>query len=451
MTNRLLTIDQWTEFLKQGKRRSKLKVPHLKQANLISYLFRPDGKLVKQVDLCCGRGFGKSVFAIFVATMALSLSPDEIGLFLEPDWKRVRRVFLKKWIQIVPSHLYTLNKSEQCITWLPTGSMLFYGPRNITGAQGAADDSQLGQDTTFIIDDEAALRCSKSMYINNMATIREPSNVRFYLTTSTPRIGPYEDLVTSEGHKLFRGTSHDNPYLPEGYVELLRSQMSKEQAEREIEGRFVALEGRIWKYFDDENLHDHEHDPSLPFFLFFDLGVATAAFVIAQRIRKDWVITAEYTPHRRQGSMDHNFARIRQDYGVPASIVAGADLESREHGSGKKNSWYVTKHFGQIPRVSCTGWRKDKEIQYAVLSYLICDADDRRRLFISKHLRSHDETGRGVMDVMKKDTWPEDDKASRFSDMLIHNNLSHMRDALLYGAVCKMAPPDYSMNQGFSK
>lgn len=452
MTKRLPTIEQWTAFLQQGKRRSKLRVPHEKQKNLISYLLQPDEKRIKQADLCCGRGFGKSIFAIFVATMALSLSPDEVGLFLEPDWKRVRRVFLKKWMLIVPNRLYEINKTEQCITWLPTGSLLFYGPRNVTGSYSTADDSQLGQDTTFIIDDEAALRCSPTMYINNLATIREPSNVRFYLTTSTPRIGPYKELVTSEGHKLFRGTSYDNPYLPDGYVENLRKHMSKAQAEREIEGKFVALEGRIWKDFDSElNRHEHRHDPMMPYFLFFDLGVATAAFAIVQRVGDDWIVTAEYTPHRSRGSMDENFARIKGAYGSPALVVAGADLESREHGSGKPNSWYVNKHFGRVTRKSPRDWRRNKEVQYSTLSYVICDVNDRRRFYVSKHLKSHDDGDRGALNVMLEDTWPDEDKYAKFSDMLQHNALSHMRDALLYGAVCAMAPPNYALHQGYSK
>ncbi len=149
--------------------------------------------------------------------------------------------------------------------------------------------------------------------------------------------------------------------------------------------------------------------------------------------------------------MDANFARIKKHYGNPAVVVAGADLESRDHGSGRPHSWYVNKHFGRIKRLSCTGWRKDKEIQHATLSYLICDVKDRRRFFVSKGLKSYDDNHRGVLEVMAEDTWPEEDKVSKFSDMLQHNALSHMRDALLYGAVCTMSPPSYSLHQGFSK
>ena len=153
--------------------------PHNKQKAILKHLFTPNSELVKQVDIVCGRGFGKSLFCIFIACIALSMASSVVGLFLEPDWKRVVRVFLKKWFHHVPRELYTINKGEQCITWI-NGALLFYGARNITGSYSSAEDSQLGQDTSFVIDDEAALRCSYGMYTNTLATVRVPGPYRFY-------------------------------------------------------------------------------------------------------------------------------------------------------------------------------------------------------------------------------------------------------------------------------
>ena len=119
----------------------KIGPPDPKMQELLEYLFKPDRENIKLVDLCCGRGRGKSVIAIDIACRALSRGPGEVGLFLEPDWKRVNRVFLKKWRKHVPPELYTINKGEQCITWF-NGALLFYGPRNITGSSLASEDSQ---------------------------------------------------------------------------------------------------------------------------------------------------------------------------------------------------------------------------------------------------------------------------------------------------------------------
>jgi hypothetical protein len=458
------TIEQWADFLKRGKPRSRIEPPHIKQKNLISYLFQPDGNRVKQVDLCCGRGFGKSFLSIFVATMALSLSPYETGLFLEPDWKRVRRVFLKKWRQIVPSDLYELNKSEQCITWKPTGSLLFYGPRNITGSYEGTEDSQLGQDTTFVIDDEAALRCSSMFYTNTLATIREPSNVRFYLTTSTPRVGDYQDLVTSEGHKLFRGTSEDNPYLPDGYVDLLKSNMSPEQAERELYGRFVALEGRVWKSWSDDpwpsgNVHPHEHEHERPYYLFFDPGVASGAWVVVQQVQpidehgrrlweRDpvWVVTAELMP-KRDGAVETVLSEVDAAYGRPLMVVAGADVNKRSDTDSRTPAMLVTNVWGQVPVIPIKGWMGDKILQHGRLNYGILDTRGRRSFCVSKNLIQHyPKTKRGILQLMKEDTWPE--KGRNFMEK--EGRLEHVRDALLYGAIGLMFKPSHGLQKALA-
>jgi hypothetical protein len=458
MTTPSLTVEDWCEFLKKEKRRSRLLPPHEKQKNLISYLFQPNDSWVKQADLCCGRGFGKSFLSIFIATMALSLSPDEVGLFLEPDWKRVRRVFLKKWRQIVPKSLYILNKSDQMITWLPTGSILFYGPRNITGSYQTAEDSELGTDVTFVIDDEAALRCSSAFYVNTLATIREPSNVRFYLTLSTPRIGEYQELVESKGHKLFRGKSSDNPYLPDNYVETLRANMSPDKAERELEGKFVALSGKIWKHWSDEawpagNIHHHAHEHENPFVLFFDIGVASSAWLIVQAVEPEhrghilwdhdpvWVVTAEYMP-KRDGSVDSILREIKRDYGTPIRVVAGADLDTRSSLDPKTAQWFITKHFGQVTTTPAKGvLMSDKEVQHDQLSYGILDTAKRRRFCVSKNLERHyPETRRGILEMMREDQFVE--RVTRGMTFLPkEHRLEHVRDAAMYGAVVCMFPP----------
>jgi hypothetical protein len=481
MTKSCLTIEQWTQVLNQDKPHGKhlIEVPHSKQQNLISYILQPDEQ-VKLVDLCCGRGFGKSFFAIYLATMALSRGPNECGLFLEPDWKRVRRVFLGTWQQIVPRRLYVLNKSEQCITWLPTGARLYYGPRNITGAMGATDDAQLGQNLTFIIDDEAALRCSHMMYLNNLATIREQSSARFYLTLSTPRVGEYSRLITSDGHKLFRGTSADNPYLPDDYVENLVSKMSPQMARREIYGEMVSLEGRIWEHWEETdwdlrlkryktsnwplgNVHPHKHDHDKPYFLFLDLGSRTSAWSIVQAVdpifggkrmwQHDpvWVATAEYTPNR-EGSAEAMFRRINADYGRPAVIVAGHDMTTGDSASGKTAQYFATTQWGGVQTKIVKGWIADKEIQHSRMSGMIHNTKNERRFCISQYFKSHDDTKRGLRELMLEDTWCDTNYRGKSTKngMPKEGRLEHIRDALLYGTVGMMSKPTFAERKAYA-
>jgi len=442
--------------------------PFGKQQELIDYIFRPDPHVVKQVDLCCGRGFGKSVVAIDIAIRALCMDPNAVGLFLEPDWKRIYRVFLKKWTKIVPPGMYKLNKNEQLIRWF-NGALLYYGPRNVTGSYGMAEDSQLGQDTTFIIDDEAALRCSRRMYANNLATIREQSPYRFYLTLSTPRVGAYKKLVTSPGHKIFRGHSDDNPYLPAGYVEQLKENMSADQVRRELYGEFVALEGRLWKSakydqsspdcaWPNGNRHDDWYGfrEGEPWWLFCDLGGATGAYVVVQRTEAYyrnarlfngpvWVAVADLCPHS-DASAARAFRILKENFGSPAGVTAGADMSTRTSGDGLTVAYFVRQTWGNVPIYPCDERFFNKQIQYDSLSFLMCSASGQRRFTIARDFVSLDENSRrGVREMIEEDIMPEENKR-RASDFLPKNReitVQHVRDALMMGAAKIMHPPDW--------
>jgi hypothetical protein len=446
--------------------------PDPKLQELIDYLFRPAPDEVKQVDLVCGRGRGKSIIAIDIACRVLSNDPNAVILFLEPDWKRINRVFLKKWRKIVPKELYTLNKGEQLITWLPTGALLYYGPRNITGSYEMSEDAQLGQDTTVVIDDEAALRCSQTLYTNTLATIRVPSDVRFYLTVTTPRIGPYQQLVTSPNHVLFRGKSRDNPYRPKGYVKTLMQNMSAEQARRELDGEFIALKGRVWKdakydpnpdnkdvAWPDGNRHDMftKYDPGRPWWLFCDLGSATGAYAVLQKTEAIyrgtqlfrepvWVAVADFCPNS-DASASRAMQMLNKHFGPPAGVVAGADINKRSEVDGSTVAYFAQKIWGNIRIYPCSETLYDRQLQYDTLSYLMCSANGERKFTIARDFVSLDTdlSRRGIREMIDWDQWPPLEKR-RESDFLPKTKdivVSHIRDALLMGSVMIMRPPQW--------
>jgi hypothetical protein len=427
--------------------------PFRKQRELINHLFEPAPKKIKQVDLVCARAYGKSVLAIDIATRALSINGRQVGLFLEPDWKRVNRVFLRKWRSIVPPELYHINRGEQCIKWI-NGSLLYYGPRNITGSYQASEDSQLGIDTTFIIDDEAALRCSRMMYTNNLGTIRLPSDVRFYLTLTTPRLGDYKDLVDSKNHVLFQGRSSDNPYLPEGYIETLREGMSKRQARRDIDGSFESLEGMVWddfipdKQYPKGNRHWAKFNPDRPWYIAGDIGLSSAYLIIQRYPEQDIndrrigngqvdVVVGEFAPSAEDTRS--TFMRIKNYYpGRPANFCTGIDTESTKSWVEGSKASEIINHkdlYWDLPILHPSGGERYKSTQFDRASGLVCTYDGRRRFLVSDKLVSHDsENRRGILELMAQDEYPDGPKRGDFLNK--DGKLEHMRDALFYWAAC---------------
>jgi hypothetical protein len=319
-----------------------------------------------------------------------------------------------------------------------------------------------GINLAWAIDDEAAYKFDEQKYLDIDAAIRVDTPYRFHDTLSTPKLGPYKDLVESPGHNLVHTTSFENPHLPPDWAENMAAQMGQEYMEQEILGRWVALSGRIWKHWSNEdwpagNIHRHKHNHREPYFLFFDLGVASSAWLIIQAVEPIhkgrtlwnhdpvWVVTAEYMP-RRDGSVDSILRQIKQDFGQPARVVAGADLTTRSSTDAKTANWFVIRHFGQVPTTPVKGaLLGDKEIQHAQLSYGIKDTRDRRRFCASSNIirplegkkRSKDK--RGIIELMEQDQWPE--KVTGMTFLPKEHRLEHVRDAAMYGAVACMFPP----------
>jgi hypothetical protein len=367
-------------------------------------------------------------------------------------------VFLAEWQRIVPRDFYALNKADMTIHCV-NGSTIYVRSRNV---DNSSREVIKGINLAWCIDDEAAYKFDEQKYFDTDAAIRISTPYRFHDTLSTPKLGPYRDLVESEGHNFVHATSYDNPHLPPGWAENMAAQMGQDYMEQEILGLWVALSGRLWDTWKnapwpDGNVHYHEHDFERPYFLFFDPGVATSAWHIVQPVDPVdeygrrlwgsefpvWVVTAEFMP-KRDGSVDRVLSEINEQYGAPIKVSTGFDVNTRASTDAKKPSFFITKHFGQVLVVPVTGWREDKEIQYNQLRYGILDTKGRRRLCVSKNLRQHyPETKRGILQMVEQDTVAE--KGAHF--MPKEGRLEHCRDSLLYGGITTMFPPRHGLYQ----
>jgi hypothetical protein len=444
--------------------------PHPKQLEVLNYLLAPNPNHLKKVDLVCGRGFGKSLLCIIIAVYCLNINGNQCGLFLEPDTKRVEKVFLAKWRKHVPGHLYNINYSKNRITWF-NGSVLYWDHRDIYGSLEARRDRDRGPDYTWVISDEEAIKCDIQQYSNTLAACREKGPVRFYLTATTPKIGEYKALISMDGHRVFVGTSHDNPHLPSDFIQTLMASMSRDQIRREIFAEFVALEGRIWREWDGENAwpkgnvhHGHsQFDPQKPWWLLCDLGSATASYVVVQKADPEqygqrlftgsvWVAVADLCPYH-DASAVRAFNRLKEEYGTPQGVSAGNDINTRSSGDGKSIAYHAQKVWPNVKVFPVDEHDFDKTIQFDRLSFLICSGDGNRRFCIAKNFREIEPEGRrGVKQVFEEDVWPDTPtSATEFLPKKATIMVQHTRDALLMGAAAFMSPPRWGYNSERTK
>lgn len=437
-----------------------------KYLEIFNYVLRDDPE-VKDVDLCCGLGFAKTTIAIQIAALTLNKDGNQRGLFLEPDWDRIDSIFLTKWIEHIPEELYTLDKGNHRIIW-HNGSTMLYRPRVITGARERVRGKFKGIEFTFVIDDEAAIGFDGEQQINTRARVRAASKCRYYFTLSTPLVGPYGRFINRKDSKLFRGRTRDNHYLlarDPNYEINLRKRMSPEQARRELDGELVALEGRIWRTADmskawPDGTRNDIHTgfkKGEPWWLFSDFGSATGAYAVMQQMDATqggrelfedpvWVAVADLCPHS-DASASRAFQRLKKEFGYPAGVVGGKDLNKRDEGSGKTISYFAQTNFGNVPIYPCAEDASAKQIQFDLLSFMMCSAvGAERRFTVARDFVSLDlESRRGILEMLDEDQWPTPDKR-RVNDILPKNKeieVQHIRDALLMGAMMVMNPPDW--------
>jgi hypothetical protein len=436
---------------------------------------------LRQFDICAGRGWGKTMFAIALAVKLLTDYPGITIKFLEPDWKRIREAFLPKWYKMVPQEIYSINRGDNCIT-LVNGSTLFYGVRNVTGNKQLASDGGRGPDVAAIIDDEAAVQCSKELYTNNLPAIREAGCPNLlYITISTFQYGDYELLIDTPGHDVIYGRTADNTYLPPGLEATMRASMPDDVAAIELDSKRGKPAGRIWSHFTEKAwpegniLEGYEFDPSKPWYLGCDLG-NHGAFQIYQCppakhpetgghvldgsllcMVEEWTVNNDVDPDTDVGGFEGILKMIVRKYckgnpkkNKPKCVFIGHDVNTPGQMKGKA----ATQVLGALnwPFMYPAGPIAGKDVQrtHATMMmwekrFVVAATKDKHGKWKTKQ-HFGEGKARGILRVITQDTYPkgkqgvfDKDKASGDPRSSIEDD----RDAMLYTCVLWKHPDEY--------
>jgi hypothetical protein len=290
--------------------------------------------------------------------------------------------------------------------------------------------------------------------------------------TTTPRIGWLYDYLQrwgltgdddiqiskDEATVAFYGRTADNPHNNDLDTRL-RETYSKEFAAQELDAKWVSLSGRIWAAFGEQhwpegNISNHRYNPSRPYILAVDLGVRSA-WGIWQRfpainkegrmphsgVREIDVLVAEYVPNH--GNARELVATIDKRFGRPAKVIAGADVNTRAITDGLKPSYFFTSKWPGVHIQTPSGMLSDKEIQHWQAQAMICNAFGQRKICVSKHIDS-DSEGRGIMDMVRLDSWPEGVlRSGSFFEKDKSTGgvgIEDVRDMFLYYIICQYPP-----------
>lgn len=427
-----------------------------------------DELMIHHSNFVGGRGCSKSTTGIILLLNTVLDMPGMSGYWSEPRWPDIEKVFMRHLRNAIPEDSgawkYFNKSGYRFIRWA-NGHITDLVSRNVDNPNKRVG---LGPNYAYGIDDELQDKFDLAKAIDMQNAIRLPGAPYLYhASLATPTMGGFFDWCHQPGAINIHATSYENPYISDGAVDSMVAAMDADTAKQEIYGQWVPLSGRIWKNFEEKPWPDGniiegmEFDHDRPYHMSIDLGGAQSSIQIVQYIdpiheRKMMfkgklpVVVAEYVPNREL--LEDVVNLIEQRYQKPPiKVIVGSDVSSpgtTGHTAGPifgQRGW----EYG-----SPTGRNTSKEVQRQVASSLMLNTLGERRFAVACNKDQHgryqiierhygENKQRGIMHMLRTDTFPEDNSDGTFVKDKNKNGLSALedcRDAMLYWMIYNHAP-----------
>ena len=236
---------------------------------------------------------------------------------------------------------------------------------------------------------------------------------------------------------------------------------SEEFAKQELEAYWADGKGKVWEAFDfsgddapgllwpRSNVHKHTgFDSTLPWVLGVDLGAVESAFIIFQSIptgtpqRRVLVAVAEWTPTNVPLPRIINEIIGYTGGKQPGEVWVGHDIKTPGgHDSTTPYLAFDMVGWGDRIRTHVGLPSFAKSVQHLAVSGAICNRAGERRFAISRQMDSFHECGRGLRDMLQRDSFPEKgNEYFRKNKTEGTVNDEDIRDAMLY-AIAGVFPP----------
>jgi PBSX family phage terminase large subunit len=240
----------------------------------------------KFICLLSGVGGGKTWTGCHWVLKNIQKYPKARGFIGANTYGQLRDATLKALTNEMDSMgiTYTINKS--------TGYLSIFGSEIICRSTENYEMLR-GAEYGWIWLDEAAYM-SKEAFDVLTGRLRDKRGPLQMLMTTTPKgfnwvydhFHPSGEKNTKD-YQLIKARTHDNIFLPDGYIDTIKEQFDPKLAEQELDGEFVNLtQGKCYYAFDRSHIVDLEIDDSLPIYVGMDFNVDPMTATICQ-IYKD--------------------------------------------------------------------------------------------------------------------------------------------------------------------
>ena len=185
---------------------------------------------------------------------------------------------------------YTVNKSDLTINIIGYGSIILRSMMHPERIIAYEVSHSVTDELDCLTKDKAELIWRKILERNRQKR-DVPNTVSVVTTPDMGEKGLIFDLWVKnkkKGYELIKAPTYSNPYLPDGYIDQIRSMYTKELADLYIEGEFVNLTDKLVYYSYDNKKHGSDReikdtDRIIHVGLDFNIGAVTSTAFIIER------------------------------------------------------------------------------------------------------------------------------------------------------------------------
>ena len=393
--------------------------------------------------LCSGVGVGKTYVLSYVAFWLAWKNPGVRGLVVSHILSHVRTEIIPPLVDFLRrSGLYAGETKQDRVIHLAHGGAIFFGSAD-------RKDSLEGKNVGWIVGDEVRY-WSRESYERATARVRQKgAQYPAQIFTSTPEMNwMYDEFADRDDRTVIHAeTSENKANLQAGYYERLRASLSKQAWETYGRGQWMSSSGSVYgeEFDENETIQPLEYVPGIPVDIGMDPGVVAPAVVFSQHL-----------PYcHKHGVKDclHVLDEIVVD-DTPLVKMLALIADKMARRGWKKNRVFLDP-FGGNSRDQVYGLKVSEVLETAgfdvVFSYdpvetnilngiesvrsRLFNVDGQRRLFIDTALKQNATSSRNLTRAFAGYRWPERKTGQAAKNNPVHDETSHVMDALRYTVV----------------
>ena len=378
----------------------------------------------RKLALVCGFGAGKTHALVSKACILAAKNIGFVSAVFEPTAPMVRDILIRtlndlldQWeipftFRASPLPEYTLHFAE--------------GNHQILLRTILTYQRLRGQNLCAVGFDEAdTIPMGEATNAMNMALarLRSGNNQQFYASTTPEGYGwafHTFDKEATEDTALIRARTMDNPYLPDGFIDSLRTNYSEQLIKAYLDGQFVNLTtGQVYDRFSREihvkdNLPDYSQEILK---IGIDFNVDNTNAVVCVRDGNKLVIIDEIVKAHDTDALAQEIVRRYPNRKIQVFPDASGSQRST-NANASRTDISILQSYGfenMSPRANPA--IKDR---VQTLQNLLCNSKGESRLEVSSRVRR-------VIECLELQSW---DEKTQQPDKL--NGFDHMNDALGY-------------------